>query len=96
MQAICKKYPEAKLSSWCQLTNMESTMNNYEQVLGFTITNQWFIKHHASLLSEKFCQWWVKCYGQPSEYISNADDSEDEYYTRMAFALTGWNAALCN
>lgn len=53
----------------------------------FVGKNKWFTKFWENKIDQSFALWWKEFYGLPDDY-----DSEDEYFTRMAFAFMGWSA----
>lgn len=61
-------------------------------VLGFDPHHVWFTKHYRASLTVDFAAWWRDFYGTPADY-QDTDSEQDEYYTRMGFALLGWRAA---
>lgn len=67
------------------------TPEEAKEILGFEITDPYFREHQIKNLTKGFCEWWVKFYDTPECYLDNQDEL-DEYYTRMEFALFGWNA----
>lgn len=54
-------------------------------------SNRWFVSNHAANLTPEFKVWWRMYYGCLEEYTGS--DGVDEYWTRCAFALMGWNAS---
>jgi hypothetical protein len=71
--------------------NNPNTTDSTQDEINWT-ADEWFAKHHADKLTDEFKSWWVGYYGAPSEYYQ-ARPEQDEYWTRCAFALTGWIAA---
>lgn len=55
-------------------------------------SDRWFTMNHAANLTPEFKVWWLDYYGYPREY-DKSQGGLDEYWTRCAFALMGWNAS---
>lgn len=79
---------------WDNLQTLtESTGEKMNKWLGFEIKDEWFTRFHVEALTESFCIWWVNFYGIPDDYSGEGGEgNRHDYYIRMAFALTGWNA----
>lgn len=79
---------------WDNLQTLaESKGEKMNKWLGFEIKDEWFIRLHVEALTEPFCIWWVDFYGTPDDYSGEGGEgNRHDYYIRMAFALTGWNA----
>ncbi len=69
-------------------------MSKSDVNIPFEIKDDWFNEHHVKHITQEFIDWWIGYYGVPMDYDSR--EIIDEYYIRMAFALSGWRAKESN